>query len=130
LDGTADLSEVVEKTKEEEYVEDPKEAEIAKKQEAQRIALMHGGFNDMIDFEKAMLAGGADYHDTHGFGGVMGDIPESLKKAKAPETPSMSAGSAPITEHPATTTADVNNTPASVADTPQPTKAALPKDEL
>jgi len=93
---------------------------------------MHGGFTDMIDFEKAMLAGGgADYHDTHGYGGMMGEIPESLKKAKVPETPSMSAGSAPITEHPATTTmADVNNTPESVAATPQPTTTAMPKDEL
>lgn len=92
---------------------------------------MHGGFTDLIDFQKAMLAGGAaDYHDTHGYGGMMGDIPESLKKAKAPETPNMSAGSAPITEHPATTTVNLNNTPESVTDVPQPTKAALPKDEL
>ncbi|KIM39604.1 hypothetical protein M413DRAFT_447080 [Hebeloma cylindrosporum] len=132
LDGTADLSEVVEKTKEEEYVENPEEAEIAKKQEAQRIALMHGGFTDMVDFEKAMLAGGAaDYHDTHGYGGMMGDIPGSLKKAKAPETPGVSAGSATITEHPATTTtaAEVSDAPESVAATVEPTKAA-PKDEL
>jgi protein disulfide-isomerase A6 len=94
------------------------------------MALMHGGFTNMVDFEQAMLAGGADYHDTHGYGGMMGDIPESLKKAKAPETPSMSVGSAPITEHPATTTANVNNTPESAANTPQPTKVASPKDEL
>ena len=88
---------------------------------------MHGDFINMVDFKKAMSAGGADYHDTHGYGGMMGDIPESLKKAKAAETPSMSAESAPVTEHPATMTAEVNK---SVADTPQPTRVASPKDEL
>jgi hypothetical protein len=89
---------------------------------------MHGGFTDIIDFEKAMLAGGADYHDTNGYGGMMGGIPENLKKEKAvPETPSTSAGSAPITNHPTTTTLapGVIDTSIPVSATPQPTKPVV-----
>lgn len=42
---------------------------------------MHGGYTDLIDFEKALKNGaGADFHDTHGYAGMMGDIPEHLKK--------------------------------------------------
>jgi protein disulfide-isomerase A6 len=133
LDGTADLSEVVEKTKEEKYVEDPEEAEIAKKQEAQRIALMHGGFTDIIDFEKAILAGGANYHDTNGYGGMMGGIPESLKKEKVPEASSTSAGSAFVTDHPAMTTTiapGVSDTPESISATPQPTKVVVEHQQV
>lgn len=84
---------------------DEKEAEIERQQEAQRIALMHGGFTDMIDFEKAMLEGGADFHDTNGYGGMMGAVPEHLKKkAAAPESASLSSFT-PTTEtkHAATT---------------------------
>lgn len=107
MDGTADLTQVVEEAKKEEYVQSDEEAEIERKQEAQRIALMHGGFTDMIDFEKAMLNGGADYHDTNGYGGMMGSIPEHLKKKKeeVPETPGASLGSQPVTDHPAAATA-------------------------
>lgn len=50
---------------------------------------MHGGFTEFIDFEKAILEGGANYHDTAGYGGMMGDVPEHLKKkaeATASET--------------------------------------------
>jgi protein disulfide-isomerase A6 len=106
LDGTVDLSELAEETKNEEYVEDESEAEIARKQEAQRIALMHGGFTDIIDFEKAMLEGGANYHDSAGYGGMMGSVPEHLKKKKedVPLTPAASMGSAPITGQPSTAT--------------------------
>lgn len=81
LDGTADLSSIIEETKAEEYVIDEKELEIQRKQEAQRIALLHGGFNDLIDFEKAIKDGaGAGFHDTHGYAGGIGGIPEHLKK--------------------------------------------------
>lgn len=97
LEGTANLTQIVEEGKAEEFVVDENELEIEKKQEAQRIALLHGGYTDLIDFEKAMLNGGANYHDTNGYGGMMGAIPEHIKK-QAPETPSMSAGTPPATE--------------------------------
>lgn len=81
LDGTADLSSIIEETKAEEFVIDDKELEIERQQEAQRMALLHGGFNSLIDFEKAIKDGaGADYHGSHGYSGVMGGIPEHLKK--------------------------------------------------
>ncbi|KDR80941.1 hypothetical protein GALMADRAFT_241499 [Galerina marginata CBS 339.88] len=105
LDGTANLTQINAEAKAEEFVEDPEELEIERKQEAQRIALLHGGYTDLIDFEKAMLNGGADYHDTNGYGGMMGGaIPEHFKKkaADAPEeekpTASISIGAPPITE--------------------------------
>lgn len=69
LDGTADLSALNEEAKAEEFVVDEKELEIERRQEAQRIALAHGGFVDLVDFEAALKNGaGADYHDVHGFG--------------------------------------------------------------
>ncbi|KAF4611304.1 hypothetical protein D9613_007263 [Agrocybe pediades] len=114
LDGTADLSKVIEESKKELYEQTPEEAEIERKQEAQKIALLHGGYTDLIDFEKAMLNGGADYHDTNGYGGMMGSIPEHLKKKPAAaETPSVSIGS---------------EAPSSAAATAPPT--ARPADEL
>ena len=80
LDGTADLSKIIEETKAEEFVINDKELEIERQQEAQRIALLHGGFSSLIDFEKAVKDGaGANYHDSHGYAGVMGGIPEHLK---------------------------------------------------
>ena len=81
LDGTADLSKIIEETKAEELVIDDKELEIERQQEAQRMALLHGGFTNLIDFEKAIKDGaGANYHDSHGYAGVMGGIPDHLKK--------------------------------------------------
>jgi protein disulfide-isomerase A6 len=81
LDGTADLSAIIEETKAEELVIDDKELEIERQQEAQKMALMHGGFSSFIDFEKAIKDGaGANYHESHGYAGVMGGIPEHLKK--------------------------------------------------
>jgi protein disulfide-isomerase A6 len=88
LDGTADLTTIIEETKAEEFVIDDKELEIERQQEAQRIALLHGGFTNLIDFEKAIKDGaGANYHDSHGYAGVMGGIPDHLKK-KPSGTPS------------------------------------------
>lgn len=84
IDGTADLTVLNEEAKAEEFVPDATELEIEKQQEAQRIALAHGGFADLIDFEKAVKEGaGADYHDVHGYPGMMGDVP--TKKADAAE---------------------------------------------
>jgi len=88
LNGTADLSSIVEETKAEEFVMDEAELEIERKQEAQRIALLHGGFTSLIDFEKAIKEGGAGYHDSHGYMGVMGGIPEHLKKKPAADSAS------------------------------------------
>lgn len=81
LKGTADLKIIAEQTKDEELVIDDKELEIERQQEAQRIALMHGGFSSFIDFEKALKDGaGANYHESHGYVGHMDGIPDELKK--------------------------------------------------
>lgn len=145
MDGTADLTVALEEAQTEEYVEDPEEAEIARKQEAQRIALMHGGFTDLIDFEKAMLEGGANYHDTAGYGGMMGSIPEHLKKkSDAPPEEATSSSKKPVAK---TTKANGITTPMPNTETPAPEvsesvttgksrmpattdPAARPKDEL
>ncbi|KAF8159257.1 hypothetical protein B0H34DRAFT_841823 [Crassisporium funariophilum] len=126
LDGTADLSKVVEELREEDskFVPDPKELEIEKKQEAQRIALMHGGFTDLIDFEKAMLKeGGADFHDNNGYGGMMGGIPEHLKKK--PEEPL----DKPVTPTPSAelTATPTGHAATAVPKTEEPAKAAEPE---
>ena len=102
LDGTADLSAILEETKAEEFVIDDKELEIERQQEAQRIALMHGGFSSLIDFEKAIKDGaGANYHDSHGYAGVMGGIPEELKKKPSATTASSEMEGQTATPHPA-----------------------------
>lgn len=49
----------------------PEEEEITRKQEAQRLALLHGGFSDMIDFEEALKNGGSNFH---GHGGGFGEL--------------------------------------------------------
>jgi protein disulfide-isomerase A6 len=77
LDGSVDLKTANDKANAEEFTPDEKELEIERKQEAQRIALAHGGFTDLIDFEKAIKEGhGADYHDIHGYPGMMGQPPK------------------------------------------------------
>lgn len=91
IDGSADLTTANEEAKSEEFVLDDEELEIQRKQEAQRIALLHGGYSDLIDFEEALKNGGADYHDTTGYGGMMGAPPVPKKK---PETPSPDASTA------------------------------------
>ncbi|PPQ95973.1 hypothetical protein CVT26_016189 [Gymnopilus dilepis] len=103
LEGTANLTQLVEQAQSEIYEPDQREIEIEEQQEAQRIALLHGGFTDLIDFEKALKNGGANFHDSNGFGGI-GNIPDQFKK-QAPKTasseaPSMSAGTAPTTTPP------------------------------
>lgn len=94
LDGTADLSSILEESKKEEFVIEDKELEIEQQQEAQRMILMHGGFSSFIDFEKAIKEGaGANYHDSHGYAGVMGGIPEHLKKKHSEAASSATATS-------------------------------------
>ncbi|KAJ7156891.1 hypothetical protein C8R43DRAFT_997557 [Mycena crocata] len=81
IDGTADLTVINAEAKAEEFEPTEEELEIQRKQEAQRIALLHGGFSELIDFEAAVLNGdAANYHDTHGFGS-----PPPLKKEKPAE---------------------------------------------
>ena len=91
IDGTADLRLVNEEAKKEEFVPDETELEIERKQEAQRIALAHGGFSDIIDFEEAIKQGhGADFHGKHGFPGMMGSLPkkgEAQKEEQEQEEP-------------------------------------------
>lgn len=85
IDGTVDLKTANEKAMAEEFVPDEKELEIERKQEAQRLALAHGGFADFIDFEKAIKEGhGANYHDINGYPGMMGELP-TKKKSKSGE---------------------------------------------
>ena len=77
IDGTADLRTANEEAKNEEFVPDEKELEIQRRQEAQRIALAHGGFNDLVDFEKAVLSGYNPHGPGHGgYPGMMGDMPK------------------------------------------------------
>ncbi|KAF7356933.1 Protein disulfide isomerase [Mycena venus] len=76
LDGTADLTVANEEAKSEDYEPTEEELEIQRKQEAQRLSLLHGGFESLIDFEQAVMDGTAqNYHDTNGFGS-----PPPLKK--------------------------------------------------
>ncbi|KAI0039019.1 hypothetical protein FA95DRAFT_1612918 [Auriscalpium vulgare] len=79
IDGTADLSAANEAAKEEEFELSEEEQEIERKQEAQRLALAHGGFTDMIDFEEAVKKYGMDFHDSNGYGGMLSDMPKKKK---------------------------------------------------
>ena len=82
LDGTADLTVLNKQAAEEEFVPDEEMLEIERKQEAQRMALAHGGYSDLIDFEEAIKNGaGADFHEKHGFPGMMGGGAMPKKKA-------------------------------------------------
>ncbi|KAJ7281987.1 thioredoxin-like protein [Mycena rebaudengoi] len=84
IDGTADLTVINEEAKAEEFEPTPEELEIQQQQEAQRIALLHGGFADLVDFEEAVKSGYAeDYHGVHGFGSP----PPLKKKTEAKEAP-------------------------------------------
>ena len=90
IDGTADLRAANEEAKKEEFVPDEAELEIERQQEAQRMALAHGGFADLSGFEDAVKDAiksghGADYHTKHGYGGMMGgDLPKEEGKKEDP----------------------------------------------
>ncbi|KAF8271519.1 hypothetical protein EI94DRAFT_1720313 [Lactarius quietus] len=71
LDGTP---------QEETYEPTPEEEEIERKQEAQRLELLHGGFSDMIDFEEAIKKHGSDFHGADGYGASLGDLPKKGQK--------------------------------------------------
>lgn len=67
LDGTANLTVQHSQVPEDSHMPTPEEQEIERKQEAQRLALLHGGFSDIIDFENAIKEHGTGYHGAHGY---------------------------------------------------------------
>ncbi|KAJ3530538.1 hypothetical protein NM688_g7692 [Phlebia brevispora] len=83
--GTADLKTVNEQAKQETYEPSEEELEIERQQEAQRMALAHGGFQDIAGFEAAVQEAvksghGADYHAQHGFGKPGSHSPKKEKE--------------------------------------------------
>jgi len=80
LDGTVNLSTPSSQPQEETYEPTPEEEEIERKQEAQRLELLHGGFSDMIDFEEAIKKHGSDFHGADGYGASLGDLPKKGQK--------------------------------------------------
>ena len=85
LDGTVNLSSPSSQAQEETHEPTPEEEEIERKQEAQRLELLHGGFSDMIDFEEAIKKYGADFHGADGYGASLGDKPKKEEKADTEE---------------------------------------------
>ncbi|KAI8996492.1 hypothetical protein BD414DRAFT_478207 [Trametes punicea] len=146
LDGTADLESFAKEVPPaDETPLDEREREIERLQEEQRMKLAHGGYNDMIDFEKALKEG----INPHGAGhpGAQGEVPKSAdahakegekeedpirrilkhqqeEARKEQETPKMvqTGDGAQVvfdpaaTGHPKTPTADESATPALVAE--------------
>jgi protein disulfide-isomerase A6 len=97
LDGSADLSTANEEAEKvsETYEPTEEEKEIERKQEEERIKLAHGGFAEFIDFEEALKDGkGRNFHDSHGFGDGMGDVPTKGKKEKRPDPEDAASSSA------------------------------------
>lgn len=103
VDGTADLETLNAQAAAEEFVPDEAELEIERKQEAQRIALLHGGFADLIDFEEALKSGYNPHgSNSQGYPGMMGDMPkkeaeESGSRVEMPMTGGMTKGEAQAT---------------------------------
>jgi protein disulfide-isomerase A6 len=85
LDGTVNLSSPSSQAQEETYEPTPEEEEIERKQEAQRLELLHGGFSNMIDFEEALKKHGPDFHGPDGYGASLGDKPKKGEKADTEE---------------------------------------------
>ncbi|KAH9066919.1 hypothetical protein EDB87DRAFT_1588962 [Lactarius vividus] len=84
LKGTVNFSS---NAREEAQEPTPEEEEIERQQEAQRIALLHGGFTDMIDFEEAIKKYGPDFHGAHGYGASLGDTLKKGQKVDPNEDP-------------------------------------------
>ena len=85
IDGTVDLNAVNAEAAAaaEDYEPSEEEEEIVRQQEAQRMALAHGGFEDLIDFEEAIKQYGPNFHSSHGAGAhMLGDMPKKKKKAE------------------------------------------------
>jgi protein disulfide-isomerase A6 len=85
LDGTVNLSTPSSQPQEETYESTPEEEEIERKQEAQRLELLHGGFSNMIDFEEAIKKHGSDFHGADGYGASLGDTPKKEQKVDLEE---------------------------------------------
>ena len=64
----------------------PEEQEIERKQEAQRLALLHGGFSDIIDFENVIKEHGTDFHGAHGYTTRSGDTTKDGRIDSSRET--------------------------------------------
>jgi protein disulfide-isomerase A6 len=75
LDGTANLTVQNSQVPEDSHMPTPEEQEIERNQEAQRLALLHGGFSDIIDFENAIKEHGTDFdfHGAHRYTARSGD---------------------------------------------------------
>jgi protein disulfide-isomerase A6 len=73
LDGTATLTSFGSQVPEDGHKLSSEEEEIERKQEAQRLALLHGGFADMIDFEEAIKKYGPGFHGAHGSSASLDD---------------------------------------------------------
>ncbi|KAJ4000340.1 hypothetical protein F5050DRAFT_1563164 [Lentinula boryana] len=143
IDGTADLKAVNEEAASEEFVPDEAELEIERKQEAQRIALAHGGFANFIDFEDA-LKKGHNPHGSQGYPGMMGDMPKKMKEPEseskvaesmvetgdAKEQASFAASSAEVPAPTAAHTPEPSEVPTEETEASKPEPASAPKDEL
>ena len=60
LDGTADLKTANAEAAAEEFIPNPEDLAIEKEQEAEMLKLAHGGYAEMIDFEKARESADAE----------------------------------------------------------------------
>ncbi|EJC99936.1 uncharacterized protein FOMMEDRAFT_112230 [Fomitiporia mediterranea MF3/22] len=135
LDGSANFDELNAAAAAEEFIPDPEQLEIERQQEAEMLKLAHGGFADMIDFEKAVKEGSAkDFHGKNGYPGMMGGAPSAGKKAegqkedaKSQETSSSSSKSKkvrmPMTDEAGQVVMDANVGPAAGSATATATEA-------
>ncbi|KIK56997.1 hypothetical protein GYMLUDRAFT_247271 [Collybiopsis luxurians FD-317 M1] len=127
IDGTADLKLVNQEAAAEEFVLDEAELEIQRQQEAQRIALAHGGFADLVDFEDALKKG---YNPHAGAGqaypGMMGDVPKKKKQTEAEAESTVEDGN--VKEEQAAFVASPAEEPAPTA-TPEPSETEAAKKE-
>jgi protein disulfide-isomerase A6 len=94
LDGTVDLKEANEQAKAEEDVVSPEDIEVERKQEAERIALAHGGFADLIDFKKAVKDASARGGSFHGMD--IGNLEELMKSQAHPDSEAAVAKEEPV----------------------------------
>lgn len=86
IDGSVDLAELNAAAAAEEFIPDPAELEIEQQQEAEMLALAHGGFSNLIDFEAAVKDGSAkDFHSKNGYPGMMGGAPGAVGADKDEE---------------------------------------------
>lgn len=130
LDGTADLTVANKAAAAEEVVITKEEEELNEKQEAQRIALAHGGFANLVDFEAEVKKHGKNYHDTHGYG-MMGDEPKEKVKKEGDNASAAPASETPVGE--TTEAQKVFEAPEPVtqeAESTIPTAKATERDEL